>query len=193
MIIPTVSVKFGNPSLVDIYSRLLEDRIVFVDGVINSDVSSLICAKLLHLDAENHKPINIYINSPGGCLYSGLAIYDVIKLMKSEVHTTVVGLAASAGSIILVAGKKGCRSALKHSRIMLHQPLGSTEGQAADIEIYAKEITEQKQLLEVLYLNETNIHKSKIKMILDRNSYLGPVKAKEFGVIDKIIENKINE
>lgn len=189
MIIPTVPGRFdGEKLFVDIYSKLLEDRIIFIHGEITSHLASLICAQILHLDYTNqNEPINIYINSPGGCLYSGLAIHDVMKTIKSEIYTTVIGLAASAASLILISGTKGKRFALKHSTIMLHQPLGGVQGQATDMEIHVEEIIEKKQILHDIYLENTNFKKSEMKSVLERDTFFNPKEALEKGIIDQIL------
>jgi ATP-dependent Clp protease protease subunit len=175
----------------DIFSRLLKDRIIFLTGPINDVTSSLIVAQLLFLEAENsEKDIYIYINSPGGGVYAGLAIYDTIQYIKSHVATLCVGMAASAASLILMAGEQGKRFALPNSRIMIHQPLGGVRGQATDIEIHAKEILEIKGLLNDIYTKHTGQKLSVIEKNMERDNFMSPESAKKFGLVDKVITRR---
>ena len=173
----------------DIYSRLLKDRIVFLGEAIEDHVSSLIIAQLLFLEAEDpDKDIYLYINSPGGIVTSGLAIYDTMQYIKPDVATICIGQAASMGSLLLSAGAKGKRSALPNSRIMIHQPAGGFQGQASDIEIQAKEIIKIKQKLNEIYAKHTNQSIDKIAKDVDRDYFMSALEAKEYGLIDKVIE-----
>ncbi len=175
----------------DIYSRLLKERIIFLTGPINDQVSTLMTAQLLFLEAENpNKDIALYINSPGGIVSSGMAIYDTMQYIRPKVSTLCTGLAASMGSLLLAAGEKGMRFALPNARIMVHQPSGGFQGQAADIEIHAREIVDQRHRLNQLYVNHTG---QKIKVIedaLDRDRYMGPDDAKTFGLIDEVVAKR---
>lgn len=175
----------------DIYSRLLKERIIFLTGPIEDNMASLIVAQLLFLEAENtEKNIYIYINSPGGAVHSGLAIYDTIQYIKPKVSTLCVGMAASAASLILMSGAPGMRYALPNSKIMIHQPIGGFRGQATDIEIHAKDIIETKHLLNRLYSHHTG---QKVKFIednMERDNYMSPQGALKFGLIDKVINKR---
>lgn len=175
----------------DIYSRLLKERIIFLTGPINDQVSTLMTAQLLFLEAENpNKDIALYINSPGGIVSSGMAIYDTMQYIRPKVSTLCTGLAASMGSLLLAAGEKGMRFALPNARIMVHQPSGGFQGQAADIEIHAREIVDQRHRLNQLYVNHTG---QKIKVIedaLDRDRYMAPDDAKTFGLIDEVVAKR---
>lgn len=175
----------------DIFSRLLKERIIFVTGPIEDNMTSLIIAQLLYLESENsEKEISIYINSPGGSAYCGLAIYDVIQYVKSDVSTYCVGMAASAASLILMSGTKGKRYALPSSKIMIHQPLGGARGQATDIEIQAKEIIELKKLLHRIYAEHTGQPLSVIEHSMERDNFMWPEAAKEFGIIDHVVAKR---
>lgn len=177
----------------DIFSRLLKERIIFLTGPIEDGMASLIVAQLLYLEAENtEKNIYMYINSPGGHVHSGLAIYDTIQYIKPKVSTICVGMAASAASFILMAGAKGMRYALPHSKIMIHQPLGGVRGQATDIEIHAKEILETKKLLNKLYAKHTGQDLDHIEKNMERDNFMHPEAAKAFGLIDKVIPRRID-
>lgn len=178
----------------DIFSRLLKDRVIFLTGPIDDAVSALVVAQLLHLEAENsEKDIHLYINSPGGGVYAGLAIYDTIQYIKAHVVTTCVGMAASAASLILMSGQEGKRFALPHSRIMIHQPLGGVRGQATDIEIHAKEILELKGILNGLYAKHTGQKLGVIEKNMERDNFMSPEAAKKFGLIDKVITKREEE
>ncbi len=175
----------------DIYSRLLKERIIFVTGGIEDTVSSLVCAQLLFLEADNpNKDIAFYINSPGGVVTSGLAIYDTMQYIRPDVSTVVIGQAASMGSLLLAAGVPGKRFALPNSRIMVHQPSGGVQGQATDIEIQAKEILALRARLNDIYARHTGQDLEFIEDAMDRDKFLTPEEAKEFGLIDEVVENR---
>ena len=175
----------------DIFSRLLKERIIFITGGVGDEMATVIIAQLLFLEAENpDKPISMYINSPGGIVSSGLAIYDTIQYIKPEVSTMCVGQAASMGSLLLSAGTKGQRFALPNSRIMVHQPSGGFQGQATDIEIHAKEILDLKNRLNNIYSKHTGLSVKKISEMLERDKFLNPEEAKKLGLIDEIVEKR---
>ena len=175
----------------DIYSRLLKERIIFLTGVVEDNVASLICAQLLFLESENpNKDISFYINSSGGAVTSGLAIYDTMQYIKPDITTVCIGQAASMGSLLLAAGSKNKRYALPHSRIMVHQPSGGVEGQASDIQIHANEILTIRKKLNEIYVQHTGQNIKKIEEYLDRDSFMGPDEAKSFGLIDKIVDKR---
>jgi len=175
----------------DIYSRLLKDRIVFLGTPIEDHISSLIIAQLLFLEAEDpDRDIFLYINSPGGSVTAGLAIYDTMQYIKPDVVTICMGMAASMGAVLLTAGKKGKRSALPNSRIMIHQPLGGTQGQAADVEIYAKEILGTRERLNQILANHTGKPLKDIERDTDRNYFLSAHEAKEYGLVDEVIDKR---
>ena len=172
----------------DIYSRLLKERIVFVVGPINDAVASLVTAQLLFLESENpKKEISLYINSPGGLVTAGLGIYDTMQYIKPEVNTLCIGQAASMGSFLLAAGSKGKRFSLPNSRIMVHQPSAGFQGQATDIEIHANEVLSLKKRLNAIYSNHTGKTVDEIKSALERDNFMTPENAKEFGLIDKVV------
>ena len=178
----------------DIYSRLLKERIIFLVGPVNDHMASLISAQLLFLESENpEKEIFLYINSPGGVVSDGLAIYDTMQFIQSPVSTLCFGLAASMGSFLLAAGEKGKRFALPNSRIMVHQPSAGFRGQATDIEIHAKEILDQKANLNQLYANHTGQPVEKIEEALERDNFMSPDNAKKFGIIDDIQTKRVVE
>ena len=175
----------------DIYSRLLKERIIFLTGIVEDNVASLICAQLLFLESENpNKDISFYINSSGGAVTSGLAIYDTMQYIKPDITTVCIGQAASMGSLLLTAGTKNKRYALPHSRIMVHQPSGGVQGQASDIQIHANEILTIRKKLNEIYVNHTGQDIKKIEEHLDRDSFMGPAEAKSFGLIDKIVNKR---
>ncbi|PPR31406.1 MAG: ATP-dependent Clp protease proteolytic subunit [Alphaproteobacteria bacterium MarineAlpha6_Bin6] len=175
----------------DIYSRLLKERIIFLTGVVEDNVASLICAQLLFLESENpDKDISFYINSSGGAVTSGLAIYDTMQYIKPDITTVCIGQAASMGSLLLAAGSKNKRFALPHARIMVHQPSGGVQGQASDIQIHANEILTIRKKLNEIYVNHTGQNIKKIEEYLDRDSFMGPDEAKNFGLIDKIVSKR---
>ena len=172
----------------DIYSRLLKERIIFVVGPVNDNMASLVCAQLLFLESENpKKEIALYINSPGGVVTSGLAMYDTMQYIRPELSTVCVGLAASAGSLLLTAGRKGKRFSLPNSNIMIHQPSGGFQGQAADIEIHAREILKTRDRLNKIYQKHTGQELSKIETAMDRDRFMTPEEAKDFGLIDEVV------
>lgn len=172
----------------DIFSRLLMDRIVFLGSAINDDVANVVIAQLLFLQAENpERDINIYINSPGGNVYAGLAIYDTIQYLTAPVSTICMGMAASMGAFLLAAGTKGKRSALPNSRIMIHQPSGGSQGTAADVEIQAREILYARQRLNELLAKHTGQPVDRVQEDVDRDRYMSPDEALEYGLIDRII------
>tara|TARA_B100001741_G_scaffold257780_1_gene220859 strand:- start:2224 stop:2847 length:624 start_codon:yes stop_codon:yes gene_type:complete len=176
----------------DIYSRLLKERIIFLVGPVNDNLSSLISAQLLFLESENpEKEISLYINSPGGVVTDGLAIYDTMQFIQSPVSTLCFGQAASMGSFLLAAGEKGMRYALPNSRIMVHQPSAGFKGQATDIEIHAKEVLSMKSNLNKLYSKHTGQAVDAIEEALERDNFMSPDEALKFGIIDEIQEKRI--
>ena len=175
----------------DIYSRLLKERIIFLTGPIDDNISSLICAQLLFLESENpKKEISFYINSPGGIIWSGLAIYDTMQYISPKIMTICVGQAASAGSLLLTAGEKDMRFSLPNSRIMVHQPSGGFQGQVTDIEIHTNEIKKTKIRLNEIYAKHTGKKIQEITEIMERDKYFSPDEAIKFGLIDKVIKNR---
>ncbi len=175
----------------DIYSRLLKDRIIFLSGEVTDDVADLVVAQLLFLEAEGpDKDISLYINSPGGSVSAGLAIYDTMQYIKSPVSTICVGRAASMGAFLLAAGEKGKRFALPNADIMIHQPLGGAQGQASDIKIQAEKILKVKELLNKILADRTGQNLEKIAFDTDRDFYLDAQEAVEYGIIDQVIESK---
>ena len=175
----------------DIYSRLLKERIVFVTGPIEDFMASVITAQLLYLEAENpKKEISMYINSPGGTVSSGLAVYDTMQYIKPEISTLCIGQAASMGSLLLAAGTKNKRLSLPNSRIMVHQPSGGFQGQASDIERHAQEILSLRGRLNEIYATHTGKDLSFIEKSLDRDTFMTAIEAKDFGLIDKVVENR---
>jgi ATP-dependent Clp protease protease subunit len=175
----------------DIYSRLLKERIVFVVGPVFDEMASLVTAQLLFLEAENpKKDISLYINSPGGIVTSGLAIYDTMQYIRPDVSTLCIGQAASMGSLLLAAGTKGKRYALPNSRIMVHQPSGGFQGQATDIEIHAREILELRERLNQMYVHHTGQDVETIEKYLDRDTFLSGEGAKEFGIVDEVVTTR---
>ncbi len=175
----------------DIYSRLLKERVVFVVGPINDNVASLVTAQLLFLESENpKKDISLYINSPGGLVTSGLGIYDTMQYIKPDVTTLCIGQAASMGSFLLAAGAKGKRFSLPNSRIMVHQPSAGYQGQATDIEIHANEVMSLKKRLNEIYSKHTNKSVDEIKTALERDNFMTPESAKNFGLIDRVVDKR---
>jgi len=175
----------------DIFSRLLMDRIVFLGTPINDQVANVVIAQLLFLEAENpEKDIHVYINCPGGSVYSGLAIYDTIQFLNAPVATICMGMAASMGAFLLASGAEGKRSALPNSRIMIHQPSGGSQGSAADIEIQAKEILYARERLNKLLAEHTGQPIDKISEDVDRDRFMSPQEAEEYGLIDRVIQKK---
>jgi ATP-dependent Clp protease protease subunit len=175
----------------DIYSRLLKERIIFLSGPIDDYISNLVVAQLLFLESENpEKDISIYINSPGGIISSGLAIYDTMQFIAPEVSTLCIGQAASMGSLLLAGGEKGKRFALTNSRIMIHQPLGGFQGQASDFEIHAKEMLLVKQKVNEILAKHTGKTLKKVEQDTDRDNFLNAKEAKTYGIIDEILESR---
>ncbi len=176
----------------DIYSRLLKERIVFLTGAVYDEVSSLICAQLLFLESENpSKDISFYINSPGGIVSAGLAIYDTMQYIRSPVSTLCIGQAASMGSLLLCAGAKGKRYATPNARVMVHQPSGGAQGQATDIEIQAREILALRKRLNEIYVRHTGQELDAIERKLERDSYMSAEEARDFGLVDQVVENRL--
>ena len=186
--IPYVIEKTGRGERAyDIYSRLLRERVVFVGTAIDDDIANLVVAQLLHLEAEDpEKDIQLYINSPGGVVYSGLAIYDTMRFIKPDVATTVCGIAMSMGSLLLAGGAKGKRSALPNSRILIHQPHGGFQGQATDIQIHAKESLALRRRMEEIYAEHTGRPIEEISDALERDRFFTPEEALAYGMIDVI-------
>jgi len=175
----------------DIYSRLLKERIIFLTGEVNDHVSALICAQLLFLESENpKKDISFYINSPGGVVTSGLAMYDTMQYIKPDVSTVCIGQAASMGSLLLTAGAANKRFALPHARIMIHQPHGGAHGQASDIEIQAKEILRLRAKLNDIYVKHTGQKLSMIEKAMDRDNFMSADEAQKFGLIDQVVKSR---
>jgi len=192
MLIPTVIEKEkGGERAYDIYSRLLKDRIVFVTGVIKTDMANTIIAQLLFLEKEDPKTdIQMFIHSPGGEIYAGMAILDTMNYIKPDISTIAVGVAASMGSILLTGGTKGKRLALPNSKIHIHQPLGGVEGQASDIEIEAQEILKLKKILNQILSKQTGQSIKQIEKDSDRNKYFTAKEAKDYGLIDKVVKKR---
>ena len=175
----------------DIYSRLLKERIIFLTGPIYDQVSALICAQLLFLESENpSKDISFYINSPGGVVTAGLAVYDTMQYIRSPVSTVCVGMAASAGSLLLTAGAKGKRYCLPNSQVMIHQPSGGTQGQATDIEIQAREILKTRARLNLIYVHHTGQELAAIEAKMERDTYLSASEARDFGLVDEVVDRR---
>ena len=192
MIIPTVIESTGRSERAyDIYSRLLKDRIVLLGSEVDDHVASLICAQLLFLESQDpEKEINLYINSPGGSVTAGLAIYDTMRYITAPVSTVCMGMAASMGAFLLAAGEHGMRYALPNSQIMIHQPLGGYRGQATDIEIHAKEILRLKEQLNRIMAENTNRTYEEIAQSTERDHFLTPLEAKELGLIDRVLVSR---
>ena len=177
----------------DIYSRLLRERVVFVGEAIDDNVANLVVAQLLHLEAEDpDKDIQMYVNSPGGVVYAGLAIYDTMRFVKPDVATICCGIAMSAGSLILAGGAAGKRSALPNSRILIHQPTGGFQGQATDIAIHAKETIALRERLEQIYAEHTGNSKEQISNDLERDRFFTPAQALDYGLIDRVVVDRNN-
>jgi ATP-dependent Clp protease protease subunit len=175
----------------DIYSRLLKERIIFLTGPVYDQVASLLCAQLLFLESENpNKDIAFYINSPGGVVTAGLAIYDTMQYIRSPVSTVCMGMAASMGSLLLTAGEKGKRFSLPNGRIMVHQPSGGAQGQATDIEIQAREILKTRQRLNEIYVRHTGQPIEEIEKKLERDTYMSAEEAQAFGLVDQVVEQR---
>ena len=192
-IIPTVIDKTpqGGERVYDIYSRLLEERIIFLGSVINDEVANTVIAQLLFLEkSDPTKDITIYVNSPGGSVTATLAMYDTMQLIKCDVSTVCMGIAASGGSVILMGGTKGKRFILPHSEVMIHQPLGGTEGQATDIAIHADHILKTKKLLNQMIADHTGQDVKKVEHDTERDKFMDAKESLEYGIVDKIIESK---
>ena len=191
MIIPTVIDKTQNSERVyDIYSRLLKDRIIIINGEINNEVANSTIAQLLYLDSKNNDDISIYINSPGGSVTDGMAIYDTMNFVKSDVSTIGVGMCASMGAFLLSSGKKGKRYCLPNAEVMIHQPLGGAQGQATEIKIAAEHILKTKDKLNKILSINTNKDLKTIEQDTDRDNFMSSKEAKEYGIIDEIINRK---
>lgn len=191
-LIPTVIEKsqFGERAY-DIYSRLLKDRVVFVGGSIDDNIANIVIAQLLFLESEDEKEdIRLYINSPGGSVTAAMAVYDTMQYVKADVETICIGQAASAAAVLLAAGKKGKRFALPNSRIMIHQPMGEIGGQASDIAIHAQEILRVKENIISIMARHTGKSEAQVEKDSERDRYMSAQKAKEYGIIDKIVENR---
>jgi ATP-dependent Clp protease, protease subunit len=175
----------------DIYSRLLRERVVFVGEPIDDNIANLVVAQLLHLEAEDpEKDIQMYVNSPGGGAYAGLAIYDTMQFIKPDVATICCGIAMSAGSLILTGGAPGKRSALPNSRILIHQPSGGFQGQATDIQIHAREALALRERLEEIYAQHTGVDEKQVSLDMERDRFFTPVEARDYGLIDRVIESR---
>ena len=175
----------------DIYSRLLKDRIIFLGTVINDEVANLLIAQLLFLESEDpDKDINFYINSPGGAVTAGLAVYDTMQYIKSPIATLCMGQAASMAALLLAAGSRGKRFALPHARILIHQPMGGFQGQASDIEIQAREILRMKEALNTILREHTGKDLDRIRLDTDRDYFMSGKEAKEYGIVDHVIRNR---
>ena len=192
MLIPMVIEQSGRGERsFDIYSRLLRERIVFLNGEVNDESANLVIAQLLFLESENpEKDIALYINSPGGSVYAGLGIYDTMQFIKPDVQTICVGMAASMGAFLLAAGAKGKRASLPHSRIMIHQPSGGSRGMASDIQIQAREIQDLKGILNEILAERTGQDIETITSDTDRDNYMSPQEALSYGLIDKIYDKR---
>ena len=176
----------------DIYSRLLKDRVIFIVGPIEDHMANLVVAQLLYLESENpDKDIHLYINSPGGAVTAGLSIYDTMQFVKPDVSTICVGQAASMGALLLAGGAAGKRFALPHSRVMIHQPLGGFQGQASDIDIHAREVLKIRQHLNELLARHTGQSVDKVARDTDRDNFMGPQEAVEYGLIDKVLGRRV--
>ncbi len=187
-IVPTIIEKSSNKEYAyDLYSRLLKDRIIFLSGEINDSIASIVVSELLYLDSINHEDIFLYINSPGGSVTSGLAIYDTMNYIKSDVRTIVVGMAASMGAFLLSSGTKGKRCALPNAEVMIHQVLGGAQGQATDIKIHAEHILKTKKKLNEILANNTNKPINRIIKDCERDNFMSATEAVDYGLIDIIL------
>ncbi len=187
-IVPTVIEKSSNKEYAyDLYSRLLKDRIIFLSGEINDAMASIVVSELLYLDAQSHEDIYLYINSPGGSVTSGLAIYDTMNYIKSDVRTIVVGMAASMGAFLLSSGAKGKRFALENSEVMIHQVLGGAQGQATDIKIHAEHILRMKKKLNNILASNTGKSIKQVTKDCERDNYMSAKEALDYGLVDAII------
>lgn len=187
-IVPTVIERSSNKEYAyDLYSRLLKDRVIFLSGEINDNVASIVVSELLYLDAQSHEEICLYINSPGGSVTSGLAIYDTMNYIKSDVRTIVVGMAASMGAFLLSSGTKGKRCALKNAEVMIHQVLGGAQGQATDIKIHAEHILKIKKKLNKILASNTGQNLNKVTNDCERDNYMSAEEAFDYGIVDAIL------
>jgi ATP-dependent Clp protease, protease subunit len=176
----------------DIYSRLLAERIVFLGTPVDDQIANLVIAQLIHLESEDpDKDIHMYINSPGGSVYAGLAIYDTMQYVKADINTTCVGIAMSMGSLLLAGGKKGKRTALPNSKILIHQVSGGFQGQGTDIEIQAREVISLKRRLEEIYSSHTGKDIDQISHDMERDFFMNPVEARDYGIIDNVIAHRV--
>ncbi len=191
-IIPTVEETTSRGSIrYDIFSRMLKERIVFISGPVHDEMATVIVAQLLYLEAENpKKEIAMYINSPGGVVTSGLSIYDTMQYIRPKISTVCIGQAASMGSLLLAAGEKGMRFSLPNSRVMVHQPSGGYQGQATDIMIHAAETQKLKDRLNEIYVKHTGQKLKAVESALERDNFMSPQEAQEWGLIDEIVENR---
>lgn len=188
MIIPNViEKKYGNERVYDLYSKLLEERIILLTGEIDDNLANIVVSELLYLDSVNNKDIQLFINSPGGSVTAGMAIYDTMNFIKCNVSTICIGLAASMGAFLLSSGTKGLRYSLPNSEIMIHQPLGGAQGQATDIKIAAEHILKLKDKLNIILSKNTNKDINQIEKDTDRDNFMNPNEALEYGLIDKIL------
>jgi ATP-dependent Clp protease protease subunit len=176
----------------DIYSRLLNDRVVFLGGAVTEDIANLIVAQLVHLESDDpDKDIHLYINSPGGSVYAGLAIYDAMQFIRPDVQTICYGIAMSMGSLLLAGGAPGKRMALPNSRILIHQPSGGFEGQSADIEIHAREVLKQRELIDELYARHTGQDVARVHADMERDRYFTGAEALAYGLVDRVLEQRV--
>lgn len=190
-LVPMIVDKEGNNERsYDIFSRLLKDRIILLSGEITDELSNSVVAELLYLDSINHNDISLYINSPGGSITAGMAIYDTMNFIKSDVSTICIGLAASMGAFLLACGKEGKRFSLPNSEIMIHQPLGGAQGQATEIKIAAERILKLRDKLNKILADKTNQSLEKVEKDTERDNFMEPYEAVEYGLIDKVIENE---
>jgi ATP-dependent Clp protease protease subunit len=191
-VIPTVEESTSRGSYrYDIFSRLLKERIIFLTGPVHDEVATLVCAQLLYLEAENpKKEISLYINSPGGVVTAGMAMYDTMQFIRPPVATLCIGQAASMGSLLLAAGESGMRFALPHARVMVHQPSGGFQGQASDIERHAQDIIKIKRRLNEVYVRHTGQSYETIERTLDRDHFMSAEEARAFGLVDKVLEKR---
>jgi ATP-dependent Clp protease protease subunit len=192
MTVPMVLENSGNGERAfDIYSRLLRERIICIHGPVDDQMASIVTAQLLFLEAEAPtKPIHMYINSPGGIVSSGLAMYDTMQYVSPPIHTICMGQAASMGSLLLAGGEKGCRFALPNARVMLHQPSGGAQGMASDIAIQAEEILRTRSRLNALYVHHTGQELNEVERVMDRDTFMSIEQAIEFGVVDQMLEKR---
>jgi ATP-dependent Clp protease protease subunit len=175
----------------DIYSRLLNDRVIFLGGTVDEEIANLIVAQLVHLESDDpDKDIHLYINSPGGSVYAGLAIYDAMQFIRPDVQTICYGIAMSMGSLLLAGGAPGKRMALPNSRILIHQPSGGFEGQSADIEIHAREVLKQRELIDQLYARHTGQEVARVHADMERDRYFTGAEALAYGLVDRVLEQR---